>query len=464
MYSHKVLVAALGAWACAGGVGAARQAVDRCSAGGMGAPSDVGEEADCLSAMQQMVRWTSLLTPAEPTLNVTTAGSAVCRLEPDRILIMGNRCRGQFAPECREQVPRCLDYDPSVSKVQLHRCGVGVSASRNQQWLFSRTSSQIRWNHDPTKCLSLCVSGQGGAALVVADCQDACAVASAPAEQGFCIDAKAKGGRGLQVKSSCLSIPSTKPGEPAASKETSSTMCLAADDPDTDGSRVAVRACKPTARQTWRSFGPEKTCRDRGGCQCDCMWTLYTGKDGRNACEGTDDHSCCYACCCYAPHAPSRNASRCTWPRVNCTTAPTPALPPAPTPAPTPAAAPAPTSSSDTYLEVYDGADDCSGNPTSVINLNANSDSYCTSCWDRCADGVRYASYLIRGPGAVAIAWNCIGRFDGYEDAEFERGGRRTAAMGCLESQGGGTFVLCNSTAKVDSRYQDSFTETCYPA
>ena len=125
-----------------------------------------------------------------------------------------------------------------------------------------------------------------------------------------------------------------------------------------------------------------------------------------------------------------------------------------------------------TYLLVWRDQDDCSGQYSLNVTLDnpdrsTTSHDNCNNCWDRCAAGVSSASYQVVGPGKVAIAWNCIGKFS-YANAQFHRGGyARTEASGCLHSQGGGAFALCHSatfTGAYGADHYDDMESMCGPA
>ena len=120
-----------------------------------------------------------------------------------------------------------------------------------------------------------------------------------------------------------------------------------------------------------------------------------------------------------------------------------------------------------TYLLVYRNQDDYSGQYSLKVTLDHSSHNGCTNCWDRCAAGISGASsYRIVGPGQVAIAWQCIGRFLSYEDARFEQGGAHTQDSGCLENQGGGAFALCHSasfTGAYAANHDKALSAVCSP-
>mmetsp|Transcript_109545 Transcript_109545/g.349532 ORF Transcript_109545/g.349532 Transcript_109545/m.349532 type:complete len:280 (-) Transcript_109545:73-912(-) len=260
----------------------------------------------------------------EPTPMPTPRGP-FCTPQPDRIVIMGMSWRrGQV-----KEVPRCVTAGRDGRSIRLQNCGSGLPAAERQLWLFTHTSSQIRWWKDPSKCLSLDLahnaSVQDGTRLCLAECADPCAVAADPVRQGFCVDTPVfdahLGTR--QVKSSCRGIPSTTPGGWDRNEETSDTKCLKARNPDFDGSGIVVTKCGRRAwrrrKLVWRYFAFNKPCHSRGGCTCDCIWSLRRYAHGQTACNsGSDDNSCCWGCCCNGPCKDAYRSQPCVWKQPVC--------------------------------------------------------------------------------------------------------------------------------------------------
>jgi len=229
-----------------------------------------------------------------------------------------------------KEVPRCVAVAGDGRTIQLEECRNGLPAAESQMWLFTHTSSQIRfWKH-PSQCLSLDLAGNAsvkeGTRLRLARCEDTCDVVANPQKQGFCVDTHVfdehLGTR--KVKSSCRSIPSTTPGQRDRNDETHDTKCLQAENPDADGSRVMVAKCRSRRirpNQVWRYFDFHKKTDARGGCDCDCMWILHTHADGSSACNSqSDDYSCCWGCCCKEKFQPRQ----CLWKQPACPISPLP--------------------------------------------------------------------------------------------------------------------------------------------
>lgn len=69
----------------------------------------------------------------------------------------------------------------------------------------------------------------------------------------------------------------------------------------------SLRAEVSWLKEKLQKHHPERTCKARGGCECDCGWA------NKETCAN-DDASCCFGCCCFGHVIPAptrrRSASR----------------------------------------------------------------------------------------------------------------------------------------------------------
>ena len=263
---------------------------------------------------------------------------------------------------------------------------------------------------------------------------------------------------------------------------------------EVDGVRftlISEQTCEDNKVRWWR-YEPEArsmaTCARAAaaheGCGTSIMWSVAAGHLVRVRLARVRASPCLtltrsgysydWGCMCCAP-APLTRAHA-YW-RIYAFEIPAPLASPSPPPLaspppPPPLHPPWAPALAPTYLLVWRDQDDCSGQYSlnvTLDNLNRSTTSHdnCNNCWDRCAAGVSSASYQVVGPGKVAIAWNCIGKFS-YANAQFHRGGyARTEASGCLHSQGGGAFALCHSatfTGAYGADHYDDMESMCGPA